>query len=174
MALTPIANLAMRASNRQVRPGQEVAAVVASTDPMRQAIEAQSGMAPGVDVLTNNLYTDSGQADNTRTYFEALSRALPQYINAYRAYQEDLKKKQAAAAAGAGMTGINPDYGTQQPPTVMQNMGVVPDVVRNTWYVTSPYGAMPYKQPTPTPSVKPMPARTLAQKYLGKTMKTAL
>ena len=170
MALTPLADMAMRASNRQIKPREEVNAVVAAMQPMNAAIEAQSGMVGTGDVLKSNLYTGQGQSDAQRTYFEALSRMLPQYVNSYRAYQKEKAKASSGSGTGGGYA-VNPTY---QPmefslSQLFPQMSGVPDVVRDQWYITSPYGAMGYGSNTPEAAL----ARKLAAgNYLGTTKTT--
>lgn len=107
MAYTPIANIAQRQVNRMQRPREEVEAVVASTPAMFEDIAVRAGVAPGANPIRPNLYTGAATAAADQAYMQALTRALPQYVNTYRAYQEELKKKNRTGGGdGTGGTGI--------------------------------------------------------------------
>lgn len=170
MAFVPIANVAQRNVNRMVEPRQEIDAIMASVPAMEEEISIRSGAAPGANIFKTNLYSGAGAAAADKAYAEALTRALPKYVNAYRAYLEDQKKK---SSGGDGSTSpYTATYG--QPPTLppitqyLPQMGLVPDVVRGTLYGTSPYGAIPLGQYKP--SAVPQPAsRVLAQRRVSST-----
>ena len=176
MANTPITELARKAANRQIKPKQEQAAVVASTDPMLRNIEVQSGMAPDANVLKANLYTGANQANADQAYFEALTKALPNYINAYRDYKAAQAKTSSSGSGSTTMPQMTPTYSTfPSTMTYVPGVGFRGDVTRNTLYAQSPYGSMPIGELVPGygyPSLPKPPTRptstpmTSAQKRL--------
>lgn len=169
MAFIPIANIAQRNVNRMAEPRQEIDAIIAATPAMEEEIAMRSGASPVSGVMRTNLYSGESAAAADKAYAQALTRALPKYVNAYRAYLEEQKKKNK----GDGSTSPYTTTYTQPPtlPPITQylpQMGLVPDVVRGTLYGTSPYGAMPLGQYKPSTSTKPA-SRVLAQRRVSST-----
>lgn len=169
MAFVPIANIAQRNVNRMVEPRQEIDAIMASVPAMEEEISIRSGAAPGANIFKTNLYSGAGAAAADRAYAEALTRTLPKYVNAYRAYLEEQKKK---TSGGAGSTSPY-TTGYTQPATLPPLSTYLPQVGGVKWaeqgltYAVSPYGAVPYAQITPS---KTQPAsRALAQRRVAST-----
>ncbi len=154
-----------------IRTGQaQQSAIIAAADPMLRDIETRSGMVQGANVLNANLIPDSGLAGQ-ETYLTALRNKLPSYVNNYRAYLEEQKKKNK----GDGDGGIPPlgNYMPTMPPasSYMPTL-TLPDALKNVPYVTSYFGAVPmgtdfgyYKLPPATQL-----ARRMATTRGGKAM----
>lgn len=132
MRFVPIANVAQRGVNQMRQPREQVAAVMASTPAMEEDIGVRSGAAPGAGVFKTNLYTGEQAAAADKAYMEALTRTLPKYVNAYRAYVAEQKKKTGSGGGGGGTgipTGVVPGFSPAAAlPPVEQYLPNVPDV----------------------------------------------
>jgi hypothetical protein len=149
-----------------IRTGQaQQSAIIAAADPMLRDIETRSGMVQGANVLNANLIPDSGLAGQ-ETYLTALRNKLPSYVNSYRAYlEEERKKNSAGSGSGGGMMPLAGYAPTMPPPlSFMPSVGLVPDIGRNTYYTTSPYGAMPAGSIYQLPPTAKTPAAGLARR----------
>jgi hypothetical protein len=183
MAIRNISEIARRAQYLAEDQPEQAQAIRAGLDPMLRDIEVESGMVRDANVLPNRMYGDTGAAGTMAAYYEALATRLPGYVNTRRAYEEELRKKKEAAekkdedtGGGGGDTMQMPQYGMpltglRPPQFYLPQAALVPDIKRDTMYVTSPYGAMP----TGTISGKPTPAaRALAQRKYSRTGTVAM
>jgi hypothetical protein len=168
MKFIPIANVAQKNVNRMTEPREEIAAIMGSVPAMEEEIGVRSGAAPGAGIFKTNLYTGEASAAADKAYGEALTRALPQYVNAYRAYLEEQKKKKTGDGTTSPYT-----FNYTMPPTLppvsayVPNVGGVKWVEQNRVYGVSPYGAMPMGT---IPKPGPQPAsRVLAQRRVTST-----
>jgi len=156
-----------------IRTGQaQQSAIIAAADPMLRDIETRSGMVQGANVLNANLIPDSGLAGQER-YLTALRNKLPSYVNSYRAYlNEERKKNSAGSGSGGGMMPLAGYAPTMPPASSYMPTLTLPDALKNVPYVTSYFGAVPmgtdfgyYKLPPATQL-----ARRMATTRIGKAM----
>lgn len=181
MAVRNVSEIARRAQYTAEDALPVAAAIRSGLDPMLRDIEVQSGMVRDANVLPNRMLPDTGMTGTMGTYYQALASRLPAYVNVRRAYEEDLKKKAEAQAkkdaGGAGGADMQmPTFGMPmtniRPPSYyLPQAALVPDIKRDTMYVTSPYGAMPVG----TVSGKPTSAqRALAQRKYSSSRMVAM
>lgn len=118
MAYTPLTDLAQATLADIKRTRQQTGAIAESADPALRAIEVQTGMVPGANVLQANLRNQNALAP-AQGLAEATSSALPNYVNAYRAYQQWLeseaekkRKSSGGSGGGDGMGMMMPEDGT--------------------------------------------------------------
>jgi hypothetical protein len=130
-------------ARESIRTGQgQQTAIMAAADPMLRDIEVKSGMTEGANVLKSNLYAGTGMAGQ-EAYATALRNRLPSYVNNYRAYMEEQKKKNSGSGDGGGASPLPPMYGSLPPVGSYFPTPQLPDWAQNIPYLNAFRGGVP-------------------------------